>query len=170
MLYQASRALEEYSGAGRRFDVLGTIHQVTVVNDYAHHPTEIRVTLTAARARYPEQRIWAVWQPHTFSRTLALLGEFIQSFSAADRVIVTEIYPAREQAADFAFFSAAQVVAQMDHPYARFFPSLEETQQFLLDQLQPGDVLIVLSAGDAERVSAGVFAALKEEFQRQGNQ
>jgi len=85
-------------------------------------------------------------------------------------VIVTEIYPAREQAADFAFFSAAQVVAQMDHPYARFFPSLEETQQFLLDQLQPGDVLIVLSAGDAERVSAGVFAALKEEFQRQGNQ
>lgn len=167
---QAAQALGEFSGTGRRFDVLGVVDDIVIINDYAHHPTAIQATLSAARARYPGQRIWAVWQPHTFSRTRALMAEFSRSFFAADRVIVTEIYGAREKAEDFAYFSAAQLVAQMDHPHVKFIAKLNETTQFLLDQLQSGDVLLVLSAGDADQVCAGVLSGFKERYQGQVNQ
>lgn len=162
---QAADALAAFSGAGRRFEVLGTIDGITVVDDYAHNPTKIQATLSAARSRYPGQRIWAVWQPHTFSRTITFLSEFTRSFSAADRVIITEVYAAREKAADFDNFSAAQVLAKMDHPGAQFIPSLEDTSTTLLSQLAPGDVMLVLSAGDADQISACVLAALKERSQ-----
>ncbi|MBE0699870.1 MAG: UDP-N-acetylmuramate--L-alanine ligase [Anaerolineaceae bacterium] len=162
LIQQAAQALNEFVGTGRRFDILGTINGITVIDDYAHNPAKIQATLSAARARYPGQRIWAVWQPHTFSRTLAFLDDFTRSFAAADRVLVTEIYAAREKASDFDNFSAAQVVKQIDHPAAQFTPSLQETSSFLLSQLQPGDVVLVLSAGDADQVSAGVLSALKE--------
>jgi UDP-N-acetylmuramate--alanine ligase len=161
-LVQAAQALAEYSGTGRRFDVLGEAGGITVIDDYAHHPTKVQATLSAARARYPTRRIWAVWQPHTFSRTRALLHDFARSFSAADRVIVTEVYAAREKAQDFDNFSAAQVVVQMDHPAAQFLPGLEEAARYLLDHLAPGDVLLVLSAGDADQLSARVMAAIRE--------
>jgi UDP-N-acetylmuramate--alanine ligase len=158
---QAAVALSEFSGTGRRFDIQGEVGGVTVIDDYAHHPTEIQATLAAARARYPQRRIWAVWQPHTFSRTRALLSEFARSFSDADRVIVTEVYAAREKAEDFENFSAGELVAQMQHPGARFIPALRDVTATLLDDLQPGDVLLVLSAGDADQVSANVLAGLK---------
>lgn len=157
----AAQALGEFSGTGRRFDVLGTAQGVTVIDDYAHHPTEIRATLAAARARYPQQRIWAVWQPHTYSRTSTLQAAFAASFGDADRVLVTEVYAAREQAKDFHHFSAAQVVDQMQHPGAQFSPTLDETVEQLIQSVQPGDVLLVLSAGDADQVSSRVLAALQ---------
>ena len=75
------RRLGEFTGTGRRFDVLGEVGGITVIDDYAHHPTEIQATLAAARARYPERRIWAVWQPHTYSRTRTLLDEFSPALS-----------------------------------------------------------------------------------------
>jgi UDP-N-acetylmuramate--alanine ligase len=159
---QAAAALGEFSGTGRRFDIQGEAGGVTVIDDYAHHPTEIRATLAAARARYPQGRIWAVWQPHTFSRTRALLPEFAGAFGDADQVIVTEVYAAREKAEDFNNFSAGALVAQMEHPGARFVPALADVTAALLDDLQPGDVLLVLSAGDADQVSAQVLAGLKE--------
>ncbi len=82
---------------------------VTLIDDYAHHPTEIRATLAAARLRYPGRRLWAVWQPHTYSRTRALFDQFAAAFAAADCVLVTEVYAAREPLpADG--FSARQVV------------------------------------------------------------
>ncbi len=166
ILSRAAAALGEFSGTGRRFDVLGDAGGITVIDDYAHHPTEIQATLAAARTRYPGQRIWAVWQPHTFSRTRTLLPDFIRSFKSADRAIVTEIYAARENAADFHNFSAAQLVAQMDQPGVQFVPSLEETRSLLLRELRAGDVLLVLSAGDADQVSAGVLAALRERMRQ----
>jgi UDP-N-acetylmuramate--alanine ligase len=166
LLEKAARALAEFSGTGRRFDVQGEVDGITVVDDYAHHPTKIRATLAAARARYPERRIWAVWQPHTYSRTRLLLSEFAESFSAVDRVLVTEVYAAREKAADYEHFSALQVVEQMSHPGALFTGGLEETGDYLLQNLRPGDVMLVLSAGDADQISARVLAALRE---RKGN-
>jgi UDP-N-acetylmuramate--alanine ligase len=165
LIEQAAQALNDFSGTGRRFDILGTVDGITVIDDYAHNPAKIQATLAAARARYPERRIWAVWQPHTYSRTIAFLGDFIRSFDAADRVLITEVYAAREKAADFNHFSAAQVLARMSHPGALFTPSLEETSRYLLSQIQAGDVVLVLSAGDADQVSAGVLAALKERSQ-----
>ncbi len=163
---QAALALSEYSGTGRRFEVKGEANGIMVIDDYAHHPTEIQATLAAARARYPERRIWAVWQPHTYSRTRALLADFARSFENADQVVVTEVYAAREKAADFNNFSAAQAAAviQQEAPQrnVQFVPTLEEVRQELLHQLRPGDVLLVLSAGDADQVSAQVLASLQE--------
>ncbi len=77
---KAAQALSRFSGTGRRFDLQGEVDGIAIIDDYAHHPTEIRATLAAARDRYPQQCLWAVWQPHTFTRTLSLLPEFCQSF------------------------------------------------------------------------------------------
>ena len=158
-LEKAAQALAEYAGTGRRFDILGEIAGITVIDDYAHHPTEIRATLAAARARYAGRRLWAVWQPHTYSRTLSLLNDFCQSFKDADQVFVTEIYAAREKKQEF---SAERIVQKMNRPTVRFVPSQENAIEQLLEQLRPGDVLLVLSAGDADQISAGVISGLNE--------
>jgi UDP-N-acetylmuramate--alanine ligase len=157
---QAAAALAEFSGTGRRFEVLGEAAGIVVVDDYAHHPTEVRATLSAARARYPGRRIWAVWQPHTYSRTVTLLDDFIAALQLADHVIVTEVYAAREHSQGF---SSAVIVEAMTHPSAYFAPTLPSATQYLLEQLQPGDVLLVLSAGDADQISASVYAELKSQ-------
>lgn len=154
----AAEALGQFSGTGRRFDVLGEAAGVVVVDDYAHHPTEIRTTLAGARSRYAGRRIWAVWQPHTYSRTQLLLDEFAQSFADADRVLVTEIYAAREKPQDF---SSAAVVAKMSGVQAQYVRRLDEAAALLLAEAAPGDVILVLSAGDATQVSAQVLASLR---------
>ena len=157
----AALALSVFSGAGRRFEIRGEEKGVTIIDDYAHHPTEIRATLQAARSRYPQHRIWAVWQPHTFSRVQSLAYEFASSFEEADKVIVTEVYAARESGNPF---SSNEIVIKMTHPDARFVENLELAQYLLLNELQLGDVLLVLSAGDADLISAGVLNALKERL------
>ena len=158
-LEKTAAALEEFNGTGRRFEKRGEARGVRVFDDYAHHPTEIRATLAAARARYPKQRIWAVWQPHTYSRTRTLFDAFLDAFTDADEVIVTEIYAAREGPEQA--FSADQIVKVMPHDSARFIPQLSDVSDFLIQHLRSGDVLLVLSAGDADRVSAEVLAGLK---------
>ena len=157
-LTEAAKALGKFHGAGRRFEVRGKVNGITVIDDYAHHPTEIRATLAAARARYPSARIWAVWQPHTYSRTQTLFKDFTTAFAEADEVIVTEIYPAREPRQDY---SSKQVVDAMARP-AHFIPELAEVSNYLVSNLHPGDVLLVLSAGDADQVSTQVLTRLKE--------
>jgi UDP-N-acetylmuramate--alanine ligase len=157
-LDKAAQALGEFSGAGRRFDIVGEVNQITLIDDYAHHPTEIRAVLAAARSRYPARRIWAVWQPHTYSRTQSLFNEFVASFSDANRVIVTEIYAAREPAQNF---SAAQLVESMPHPSAKFIAEIPAVSQYLLENLQPNDVVLVLSAGDADQINLQILNGLK---------
>ena len=156
-LKNAAYALTEFKGTGRRFEVRGEKKGVTVVDDYAHHPTEIRATLAASRMRYPNRRIWAVWQPHTYSRTKTLFFEFSKAFSDADQVLVTEIYASREPQQDF---SAAELVSSMPHPAARFTGGLEDTTRYLLKNLHAGDVVLVLSAGYADQISTNVLAGL----------
>lgn len=158
-LKEAALSLGKFTGTGRRFEVKGEANGIIVIDDYAHHPTEIRATLSAARARYPGKRIWACWQPHTYSRTQTLFDEFVISFNDADEVVVSEVYAAREARQDF---SAQQVVKAMRHPAAHFVASLDDIQEFLLAKLRPGDVLLVLSAGDADQVSRQVLAALQQ--------
>jgi UDP-N-acetylmuramate--alanine ligase len=158
-LQEAANALGQFTGTGRRFDVRGEKNGVIVVDDYAHHPTEIRATLSAAKTRYPGRRIWAVWQPHTYSRTQTLFVEFTRAFADADEVLVTEIYASREPKQEF---TSAEVVSSMPHPSARYTGSLEETTSYLLKNLGNKDVLIVLSAGDADEISANVLKGLKE--------
>lgn len=161
----AATALGEFQGTARRFDIRTSSEGVIVIDDYAHHPTEIRATLAAARDRYPNRMIWVVWQPHTYSRTRALATEFSKAFgdqddSPVDRVIVTEIYAARETPpADG--YSAAEVVRIIHHPAVQFIPELDQVAVFLLGALKPGDVLLVLSAGDADKISSAVLKGLK---------
>ncbi|MFZ5910905.1 MAG: UDP-N-acetylmuramate--L-alanine ligase [Chloroflexota bacterium] len=156
---KAAEALQRFQGTGRRFEVRGEEKGVTVIDDYAHHPTEIMATLAAARARYGKRRIWAVWQPHTYSRTQTLFAEFSRAFKDADKVIVSEVYAAREPKQEF---TSAEVVSAMPHASARYIPTLPEITHYLLKHLKPGDVLLVLSAGDADQVSRDVLAGLKK--------
>jgi UDP-N-acetylmuramate--alanine ligase len=155
---EAAQALSQFSGNGRRFEVQGESNGIMVIDDYAHHPTEIRATLSAARARYPSRRIWAVWQPHTYSRTKILFDEFANAFLDADEVIVTEIFAAREPKEAF---SSKQVADAMPRP-AHFIAGLSEASQYLIKNLVPGDAVIVLSAGDADQISTEVLTQLKE--------
>jgi UDP-N-acetylmuramate--alanine ligase len=157
-LQSVARALAAFSGTGRRFDIRGEAEGIIVIDDYAHHPTEIRATLAAARRRFPGRRLWAVWQPHTYSRTAALKDDFAAAFKDADRVIVTEIFGSREKPSDF---SAYKVVRLMKHPAVHFTPGLEQATAHLLAALRSGDVLLVLSAGDADQISGWVLAALQ---------
>jgi UDP-N-acetylmuramate--alanine ligase len=156
---KAAQALAKFTGTSRRFELRGEARGVIVIDDYAHHPTEIMATLAAARARYPGCRIWAVWQPHTYSRTRALFTEFSRAFKDADEVIVSEVYASREPKQDF---TSAEIVSAMPHASSRYIGSLKEISNYLIKQLQPGDVLLVLSAGDADQISTDVLAGLQE--------
>lgn len=158
---QACRGLAGFGGVQRRFQVIGEVGGVTVIDDYAHHPTEIRATLAAARRRYPGRRLWAVWQPHTFSRTRLLLEEFAASFDQADRVIVLDIYRSRE-AADPSLTSA-DVVARMPHPDAVLVAERRAAADYLLERLRPDDVVLTLGAGDGDAVGRWVLAGLQNQ-------
>jgi UDP-N-acetylmuramate--alanine ligase len=157
---QAREALVEFRGVGRRFEVRGEAGGVMVIDDYGHHPTEIRATLAAARANYPERPIWAVWQPHTFSRTKLLMDEFAAAFEDADHVIVTDVYASREK--DSLGVNAADVVRRMKHRDARYARSLMEATNLLADGVQPGEVVITLSAGDGNVVGESLLRRLVE--------
>jgi len=156
---QTAEALAEFSGTGRRFEIRGEVNGITVIDDYAHHPTEIKATLAAAKMRYPDRRVWAVWQPHTYTRTQTLFAEFSRAFKDADEVIVSEVYASREPSQNF---TSAEIVSAMPHASARYIATLKEISRYLIKNLQPGDVLLVLSAGDANQISTDVLAGLKE--------
>jgi UDP-N-acetylmuramate--alanine ligase len=156
---KAAQALGEFTGTGRRFELRGEVDSIRIFDDYAHHPTEIKATLAGARARFPKARIWAVWQPHTYSRTKTLFLEFARAFKDANEVIVTEVYAAREPEQDF---TSAEIVSAMPHLSARYIKTLPEATQYLLANLQSGDVVLVLSAGDADQISTDVLKGLKE--------
>jgi UDP-N-acetylmuramate--alanine ligase len=153
--------LTEFRGVGRRFEVKGEAGGVVVVDDYAHHPTEIRATLSAAQQRFPQRSLWAVWQPHTYSRTKVLLEGFRKAFERADHVIVLPIYPARET--DTLGISSADIVAAMSHPDVRCAGSLEEAVVWLGTEVDSGDVVLTLGAGDGYRVGEWLLEVLGAE-------
>lgn len=157
-LDQVRATLARFSGAARRFEIKGMAQDITVVDDYAHHPTEIRATLAAARVRYPGRLLWVCFQPHTYSRTKLLLAEFARAFDQADHVIITDIYAAREF--DTLGVHASDMVALMNHPDARYIGRTEEAAAYLAQHLRPGDVLLTLGAGDVWQVGEWVLARL----------
>lgn len=156
---QACRALAGFGGVQRRFQIVGEVSGITVIDDYAHHPTEIRATLTAARQRFPGRRLWAVWQPHTFSRTRLMLDDFAASFAQADRVIALDIYASRE--ADDPGINTAIVVKRMGHAGAVHIPERRAAADYLLERLHPDDVVLTLGAGDGDVVGRWVLEGLQ---------
>ncbi len=156
----ARNGLAEYRGAGRRFEVMGEAGGVTWVDDYAHHPTEIRATLAAARRRFATHPLWVMFQPHTFSRTRTLLADFAEAFADADHVVIVDIYRSRE-ALDPSI-SAADIVRRMIHPDAHYVPALDAAAVYLAERLRSGDVLLTLGAGDGNQVGRRVLEVLGE--------
>jgi UDP-N-acetylmuramate--alanine ligase len=161
-------ALASFGGVGRRFQVVGSVRDVTIIDDYAHHPTEIRVTLAAARQQYPGRRLWAVWQPHTYSRTRLLLQEFAACFDDADRVLVLDVFRSRER--ETLGVDSAQVVAEMEHPGAIHIGDRQEAAQHILDRVRPGDVILTLGAGDGDQVGRWVLEGLQRRNARNAGQ
>jgi len=157
-LPQAAKIVGQFQGVGRRFEQKGEVNGITVIDDYAHHPTEIKATLAAARTRFGQRPIWAVFQPHTFSRTAALLEDFVGAFTHADHVIVVDIYASRER--DEGLISSRDVVEKMTHPDARYIGPLTGAADYLSTHLAPPDVLITLGAGDGDQVGAWVLEKL----------
>ena len=156
---KTAQALADFTGTNRRFELRGEVDGIKIFDDYAHHPTEIRATLAGARARFPKARIWAVWQPHTYSRTKTLFLDFARAFKDANEVVVTEVYAAREPKEDF---TSAEIVSAMPHMSARYIATLPEVTEYLLNNLQSGDIVLVLSAGDADQVCTDVLRGLQE--------
>ncbi len=147
-------ALSLFGGTSRRFELKGEVGGITIVDDYAHHPTEISATLKAA-LNYPHNKIWCVFQPHTYTRTKALLNEFAEALSTADHVVLADIYAARET--DNLGISSKTLcdrIREMGHE-CNYFPtrdSFDEIEKFLLQNCTKGDLLITMGAGDVVKI------------------
>lgn len=145
------KGLKIFTGTDRRFEKKGEIGGVTVIDDYAHHPQEIRATLSAAR-NYPHRKLWCVFQPHTYTRTKAFLDQFAETLAAADEVILTDIYAARET--DTLGVSSEDIVERIQRlgTKAHYIPSFDQVETFILENCMNGDVLITMGAGDIVKV------------------
>lgn len=145
------KGLKEFTGTDRRFEYKGEMDGVTIIDDYAHHPTEINATLTAAKY-YPHRELWCVFQPHTYTRTKAFLDQFAQTLSAADEVILADIYAARET--DTLGVSSLDIVERIERlgTKAHYIPSFDDIETFILENCINGDVLITMGAGDIVKV------------------
>ena len=162
-MLQAGAALADFRGTGRRFELRAEIHGIAIVDDYAHHPTAIRVTLDAARRRYPDRAIWAVWQPHTYNRTHSLFEDFARAFADADHVLVTDIYSVREQPiAGFGSADLAQAI-QRHQGDAQHTPRFEDVLARLREGVKPPAVILIMSAGDAPRIGIEYLSYLESQ-------
>ena len=155
-------ALGRFQGASRRMEVLGRIADVTVVDDYAHHPTEIRATLAAARQRFSPQRLWVVFQPHQHSRTRFLLKDFAQALKVADKIIVPDIYFVRDSENERQAVCSQDLVKEIRGlgADARYVEDFDSIRRHLIEGLGPGDVLMTMGAGDVWRLAEPLLADL----------
>lgn len=149
------RTLESFQGTQRRFDYIGiTDNQVRVIDDYAHHPTEIRATLAAA-ANIPHKDLWCLFQPHTYTRTMALFDDFTEAFDGADKIIMAEIYAAREK--NIHKISSKELVNEIKKKYpgkeVYYFSRFEDIANFVADNSSSGDLVITMGAGDIYKVA-----------------
>ena len=146
-----TEALYNFHGTDRRFEYKGSIGGVTIIDDYAHHPTEITATLQAA-ANYPHRTLWCVFQPHTYTRTKALMPDFAKALSHADKIVLTDIYAAREK--DNLGISSRDLQAAIQElgKECAYFPTFDEVENFLLENCINGDLLITMGAGDVHKI------------------
>ncbi len=149
-------ALAAFHGTDRRFEVKGQIGGVTIIDDYAHHPTEITATLRAA-ANYPHKTLWCVFQPHTYTRTKAFLADFAKALSLADKVVLADIYAAREK--DTLGISSRTLQEELlaAGKECFYFPSFNEIENFLLENCSDGDLLITMGAGDIVKIGENLL-------------
>lgn len=153
---QIQTGLLAFGGTNRRFEVKGRIGGVTIIDDYAHHPTEIRATLETVK-HYPHKTSWCVFQPHTYSRTKAFLKEFAKALSLADKVVLADIYAAREVNTEG--ISSQMLLDELKKLGcdAYYFPTFDEIENFLLEKCIDGDLLITMGAGDVFKIGENLL-------------
>jgi UDP-N-acetylmuramate--alanine ligase len=156
--------LRSFAGAGRRMERIGDTAGVLIFDDYGHHPTEVRAALQAARQQVGDRRLWAVFEPHMYSRTALLLDDFAASFGGADEVLIVDIFASRD--ADTSVTSAEELADAVERISA--VPTLasgdaESTTQYLADHVRAGDAVLVMGAGKSYRVAHGLAARLAGE-------
>lgn len=149
-------ALHDFSGTERRFEYKGTIGGVTVIDDYAHHPTEITATLQAAK-NTPHKTLWCVFQPHTYTRTKAFMKDFAKALSLSDKIVLAEIYAARETDRLGISSETLQKEIQALGKECYYFPTFDEIENFLLENCINGDMLITMGAGDVHKIGENLL-------------
>ena len=155
----ACESLADFSGTERRWDLVYEKDGVTLINDYGHHPTQLRYTLEAVRNAYPDRKIWAVWEPHTFSRTQRLQKDYIDALKLADQAIIMEIYAAREVDEGY---TPQVIVDALEDGKALYLPDQDEATALIYELIQHNDLIIVFSAGKGPQFSAKLLALLEE--------
>ncbi len=151
------KGLDSFTGTNRRFEHKGEWKGVTIIDDYAHHPTEIRATLQAA-AGYQHNTLWCVFQPHTYTRTKSLMNEFAKALSLADRVILADIYAAREtDTLGISSDTLRERIETLGHQ-ALYLGSFDKIEAYLDEHCQPGDLVITMGAGDIVTVGEDLLA------------
>ena len=156
----ALNGLASFHGTGRRFELKATVHGIRVIDDYGHHPTEIQVTLTAAKRYAGDGRLLVIFQPHRYSRTKAFMNEFAQALAIADEVVLLEVYAASES--PIAGITSASIAEQMMH--GRFIPNFLEASDWVIENAKPGDVIITLGAGDVNSLAPIISDGLLRRF------
>jgi len=157
---EALNGLASFHGTGRRFELKATVHGIRVIDDYGHHPTEIDVTLIAAKRYAGDGRVLVIFQPHRYSRTQAFMNEFARALSIADEVVLLEIYAASE--APITGITSETIAVQMEH--GRFIPNFLEASDWVIDNAKPGDVIITLGAGDVNSLAPIIGDGLARRF------
>jgi len=152
--------LASYAGTGRRFELKGTVHGIRVIDDYGHHPTEIKVTLDAARRYAGDGRLLVIFQPHRYSRTQAFMSEFASALSLADFVLLLEIYAASEK--PIAGVSSEVIAEAMEN--GKYIPNFVEATDSIIEMAKPGDVIITLGAGDVSSLGPIIIDGLTKRF------
>jgi UDP-N-acetylmuramate--alanine ligase len=166
-----ANSIATFEGARRRFELRGEVNSILFIDDYAHHPSELRATLAAARLqakRSQNSRVVAIFQPHRYSRTLAFLPDFAQSFSHADLVVISDIYSAGEpNLGQVSSQKLAEMIAT-HHPQVTYQPTLASVCQFLTHTLRPGDLALFLGAGNLNQVIPEVMASIRQTNKGEG--
>ena len=156
-------ALAGFEGAARRFERKGEARGVAVYDDYGHHPTKVRASLAAARQRAGRGRVWCLFQPHTYHRTMSLFDDFARAFGDADRVLVLDIYSPAGREQPIAGVDARRLAEAMPHPSARYAASFDEAAAIVVDGARPGDLVVTMGAGDVTRLARPLLERLAEE-------
>jgi UDP-N-acetylmuramate--alanine ligase len=155
--------LNQFKGVERRFQLIGQARGVVIIDDYAHHPTAIRMTIEGARKFYPSKRLWVVFQPHTFSRTEVLLKDFAQSLSQADRVILADIFSsAREKKGEVSSADLALEIKKINHNIW-YYPTFKQIIDFLKTQVKNEDLVIAMGAGNIYQVGYQLLKELNQD-------
>lgn len=157
---EVREALKDFRGAKRRFQLIGEVEGVKVIDDYAHHPTEIRATLNAARSQNP-RKIYAIFQPHRYTRTKILADQFGTAFDDADEVVITDIYSAGERPIEGISSLLIVDVLKARGKKVTYIPDKREIPEFLIPRLSPGDYVLTIGAGDINQVAYEIVKKLK---------